>query len=72
MSCGCAGRMRSVLVTLGYRLDHARGVWTKDGAAQEFPDSRVEEDHFRVLIESMSDQLLGARAANFMRKVGGR
>jgi hypothetical protein len=59
--------MRNVLVQIGYRLDHDRMVWFKEGG-REFPDSRIEEDHFRVLIESMRDELFRAKAANFLRK----
>jgi hypothetical protein len=62
--------MRTVLRLAGYTLD-PDAVWRKKGAAQDFPDARVEEDHFRVLIETLSDQLLGARANRFLRKLGG-
>ena len=69
MSCGCAGRMRSVLKLNGYSLD-ADSVWRREGHP-DYPDARVEEEHFRVLIEAMSDAAFGLRAANFVRKIGG-
>lgn len=70
MSCGCAKRMRWVLRQAGYHFDPADSVWKKEGALQEFPDSRIEEDHFRVLIETLADEMAGNRAANFLRKLG--
>ena len=69
MSCGCANRMRRVLVEFGYTLDPDQ-VWRRAGDSQEFPDSRIEEDHFRVLIETLSAKLSGVRTANFLRKIG--
>jgi hypothetical protein len=66
MSCGCASRLRGVLRLGGYTLGDD-GVWRKEGH-NDIPDARVEEEHFRVLIESLSDRLFHARAANFLRK----
>ncbi len=65
MACGCAQRMRGILKLAGYKLDD--GVWTK--GVHTVPDDRVEEDHFRVFIESMSTELFGARASAFMRRL---
>ena len=70
MACGCAKRMRNILRYTGYTLEED-GVWRKDGE-MEFPDSRVEEDHFRVLIETLSSEMFGKKAADFMRKVTAR
>ena len=61
--------MRSILKLAGYKLDSDE-VWRKEGA-QDFPDARVEEDHFRVLIETLSEQLFHRRATNFLRKTQG-
>ncbi len=66
--CGCADRMRDILDHFGYTL--ADGLWTKEGR-KTFPDARIEEDHFRVLIESMADEAMRSRAANWLRKIGG-
>ena len=66
MACGCASRMRSILKLAGYTLDD--GVWRKEGAP-EFPDDRIEDDHFIVLIEALSNELFGERATNFLRRV---
>lgn len=68
MACGCADRMRSILKLDGYTLEGE--YWVKEGR-ESFEDSRLEEDHFRVLIESMSEKLFGRRALNFTRRVTG-
>lgn len=68
MACGCAGRMRRILHTVGYRV--VAGEWRRGENDPVFPDSRVEEDHFRVLIEAMHREVVGAKVARFMRKIG--
>ncbi|MHC4702675.1 MAG: hypothetical protein ACYTFQ_19100 [Planctomycetota bacterium] len=60
--------MRGILHMAGYSLDD--GVWTKEGY-DSYLDARIEEDHFRVLIESMWSELTHSRAATFLRKVQG-
>lgn len=67
MACGCAGRMRKILANFGYKLED--GVWRHPDLEQTFPDARIEDDHFRVLIETMEQKLQNTRAANFMRKL---
>lgn len=62
--------MRRILKWAGYELDLRDEVWRKDGEP-EFPDSRVEEDHFRVLIEAMQTKAFKHRATNFVRRLGG-
>jgi hypothetical protein len=60
--------MRWILGQQGYELDPTDEVWRKEGAP-EFPDSRIEEDHFRVLIEAMLTRVFSKRAADFARRV---
>ena len=69
MACGCASRMRTILRMSGYSLGDD-SVWTKGD--HEIPDERIEEDHFRVLIETMEQGLYGAKAALFARRLGGQ
>lgn len=69
MACGCAGRMRRILHTLGYRQRDR--VWRRGPEDPEFPDERVEEEHFRVLLESMHGEYMRARLSMFQRKIGG-
>jgi len=65
--CGCADRMRGILRTAGYTL--VNGEWIKGD--HTVPDDRVEEDHFRVLIETMGAGLHRARAQLFTRRLKG-
>ena len=68
MACGCASRMRTILKMSGY----TRGdddVWTKGD--HQIPDERIEEEHFRVLIETMDNNLFGAKARAFSKRLGG-
>ena len=66
MSCGCAGRMRKILERAGYELE--AGVWVRDG--HEIPDDRVEEEHFKVLIETLERRLVADRLNRFFERVG--
>ena len=68
MACGCARRMRTILRMAGY----SRGdddVWTKGD--HEIPDEKIEEEHFKVLIETMEQTLWGAKRAAFSKRLGG-
>lgn len=67
MGCKCADRMRGILKLVGYVLDG--GEWTKGDHV--IPDSRIEEDHFRVLIETMEAGFLRKKAQLFMRRLLG-
>lgn len=67
MACGCASRMRTILRMSGYTLED--GEWTKGD--HQIPDERIEEDHFRVLIETMDHRLFGAKARAFTKRLGG-
>lgn len=67
MACGCAARLRTVLRLAGYTL--ADGEWTKGDKV--FPDVRIEEDHFKVLIETMSEGLFSKKAQLFTKRLLG-
>lgn len=66
MGCGCAGRMRKILRQMEYTL--VANEWVKGD--HMIPDARIEEDHFRVLIETMEKGLLRKRAQLFTRRLG--
>ena len=69
MACGCAQRMRGILKLAGYTL--VDGEWTKGG--HMISDDRIEEDHTKVLIETMEKGLFAARAKLFsQRLLGGK
>ncbi len=67
MACGCAKRMRGILKLAGYTL--ADGEWTKGDHV--VPDDRVEEDHFKVLIETMEKGLFATKAQLFTKRLLG-
>lgn len=67
MACGCAGRMRLILKQIGYQLED--GVWRRSPDDPEFPDTRVEEEHLRVLIETMGREIWHGRAQRMLRRL---
>lgn len=67
MGCGCAGRMRNILRQTGYTL--ADDEWSKGDHV--IPNSRIEEDHFRVLIETMEKSVFAEKARLFTRRLLG-
>lgn len=67
MACGCAKRMRNILRLAKYELEED-GVWRKNGGP-EFPDDRVEEHHFKVLIETLQSEVFKGKADNFMNRI---
>lgn len=67
MGCGCASRMRNILRQTGYTL--TEGVWTK--GVHTVPDDRLEEDHFRVFIETMEKSVFAEKARLFTRRLLG-
>ena len=68
MACGCASRMRRILRLSGYSLGDD-SVWTKGD--HQIPDERIEDEHFKVLIETMETKLYGVKAALFNKRLGG-
>ena len=68
MACGCARRMRTILEKAHYELED--GVWRKDD--HEIPDDRVEEKHFKVLIETMGRELSASRVTTFFKTLEGK
>ena len=70
MSCGCSGRLRYLLQKMGWARDPHSAEWRKDGH-EPIPDERVEEDHFRVLIETLWHEAMVARAQVFKRRLQG-
>lgn len=66
MACGCASRMRTILRRSGYQLGDDE-VWRKGD--HEIPDAKVEDEHFRVLIETLEVQLLRPRVKAFMERL---
>lgn len=69
MACGCAQRMRGILKLAGYDL--YEGIWTK--GVHTVPDDRIEEEHFRIFIETMGKELFATRAQRFtQRLLGGK
>lgn len=65
MSCKCANRMRGILRLAKYELND--GVWEKEGR-DPIPDSRVEEHHFKTLIETMHIETMSSKAVNFIKR----
>lgn len=61
--------MRRLLVVLGYKLDDE--TWGRNPEDPTFPDARIEEEHFRYLIETMAAEAKIARAKLFERMIGG-
>lgn len=61
--------MRSILKLRKYELGED-GVWRKDGSEHEIPDDRIEEEHFKVLIETMSAEALRAKASFMHTRLG--
>lgn len=45
-------------------------VWRKEGSEHEIPDDRIEEDHFRVLVETMVGETYRARVGRLLQKTG--
>ena len=70
MSCGCAKRMRGILHARGYKRDE-NGVWRKEGSEHAIPDDRVEEEHFKVLIETMVSETMSWRVNRLMNRTRG-
>lgn len=68
MACGCASRMREILRMNGHVLEED-GVWRRPDDPFEVPDERIEEEHFKVLIETINSRLFGQRAANFLKRI---
>jgi hypothetical protein len=62
--------MRAILSKCGYELGDD-SVWRKDGT-QDIPDARVEEEHFKVLIETMGSEIHRETAQRFSALFGGR
>jgi hypothetical protein len=61
--------MRWILHRVGYKRDQGDMVWRRGPDDPEFPDERVDEEHFRVLIESMAHEMWSRRAKLFSRKM---
>jgi hypothetical protein len=60
--------MRTILRLYGYTLED--GEWTKGDHV--VPDDRIEEEHFKVLIETMEKKLFNPKAKAFAKRLGGR
>lgn len=68
--CGCSQRMRWLLERGHWEFNAATKEWEKEGY-DSIPDHRIEEDHFRILIETVVQETGHSRAAGWLNKLGG-
>ena len=65
--CGCADRMAEVLRKLDWRREGDN--WVKEGF-DPIPHDRVEDDHTRLLVETMYRQVQFTVANKWLHKLG--